>query len=339
MASFTPELFCADLPSKPQPEIGKILVTGANGYIGGRLIPELLNRGYDVRVMVRKNSPEYFKQWPGVEISAADALDRNSLSGALKGIHTAYYLIHSLLLGQKSFEKADLLAATNFRNAAEEQGVKRIIYLSGLGNRNTKLSPHLDNRMKVADYLAQGSIPITVLRAGMIIGAGSASYQILRNLVDNTPVFLIPKWAKTKSQPISVRGVMMYLIGVLEQEETAGKRFDIGGPDIVTYVEKLKILAGILGKKRFFLPSFLSFSSFYGTIAGWLSSVPKPVCKILVEGCKNEVICQNNDINKHVNIECLSFKASLLSALSHENKIVMPNHLMDHSSQPHKIAI
>lgn len=339
MASISHELYCADLPSRPQPEAGKILVTGANGYIGGRLIPELLDRGYDVRVMVRKNSPEYFKRWPGVEIAIADALDINSLSNALKGIQAAFYLIHSLNLGQKSFEKTDLQAALNFRTAADKQSVKRIIYLSGLGNRNANLSPHLNNRIKVADCLSEGNVPVTVLRAGMIIGAGSASYQILRNLVDNTPVFLIPKWANTKSQPISVRGVMMYLIGVLEQEETAGKRFDIGGPDIVTYVEKLKILAGILGKKRFFLPSFLSFSSFYGTIAGWLSSVPKPVCKILVEGCKNEVICQNNDINKHVNIECLSFKASLIKALSNERNILPSNPLPITFPEAHKIAI
>ena len=292
-----------------------VLVTGASGYIGGVLVPELLYRGYKVRVMVRKNSPEYLKRWPGIEIAEADALDIINLSTALKGIHTAYYLIHSLRLGQKTFEKTDLQAASNFRIAAEKQGVKRIIYLSGLGNRKTNLSPHLDNRIKVADCLSQGNIPVTVLRAGMIIGSGSASYKILRNLVDNTPVFFIPKWAKTKSQPISVRGVMMYLVGVLEQEETAGKRFDIGGPDILSYDEKLKILAKLLGKKRYFFPGFFSFTKLYGYIASLLTTVPRPICKILVEGCKNEVICQNNDIKKHINIKCLSFKASLLAAL------------------------
>lgn len=323
MASNVDDLFCVDLPSKPKPEIGKILVTGANGYIGGRLVPELLYRGYQVRIMVRKRANLYAKKWPKVEIAQADALEIDHLSNALKGIHTAYYLIHSLLLGQKVFQKTDLQAAMNFRIAAEKQGIKRIIYLSGLGNRNANLSPHLDNRIKVADCLSEGKVPLTVLRAGMIIGAGSASYKILRNLVDNTPVFLIPKWAKTKSQPISVRGVMMYLVGALEQEKTAGKRFDIGGPDILTYDEKLRILAEILGKKRYFLPGLILFSSFYGTIASLLTSVPKPLCKILVEGCKNEVVCQDHDIKNHINIECLSFKASLLNALTREKKIVI----------------
>ncbi len=339
MSSKSDELFCIDLPSKPNPAIGKILVTGANGYIGGRLIPELLNRGYQVRIMVRKKLTHYNNQWPEVEIAEADALELSNLSEALKGIHTAYYLIHSLLLGHKIFEKTDLQAAKNFRIVAEKQGVKRIIYLSGLGNRNAKLSPHLDNRIKVADCLSEGNIPVTVLRAGMIIGAGSASYKILKNLVDNTPVFLIPKWAKTRSQPISVRGVIMYLVGVLEMDETAGKRFDIGGPDIVTYDQKLKILADLLGKKRYFFPSFFSFTSFYGTIASMLTSVPKPVCKILVEGCKNEVICQNNDINNYINITCLSFDAALSVALSNEKKIVVSESIPDSFSQTHKIAI
>ena len=322
MASLSNELFCADLPSTPQPALGKILVTGANGYIGGQLIPELLQRGYNVRVMVRNNSSEFIERWPGMEIAEADALEIENLSKALKGIHTAYYLIHSLHLGQKSFEEVDLQAATNFRIAAEKQSVKRIIYLSGMGNRKTDLSPHLDNRIKVADCLSKGTIPVTVLRAGMIVGSGSASYRILKNLVDNSPLFFIPKWAKTKSQPISIRGVMMYLVGVLEQEETAGKRFDIGGPDIVSYDEKLKILANLLGKKRYFFPTFISLTSFYGYIASLLTTVPKPICKILVKGCQNEVICQNNDIKNYINIKCLSFKASLLAALSHENNIV-----------------
>ncbi len=332
------ELFCLDLPSEPNTVIGKILVTGANGYIGGLLVPELVCRGYQVKVMVRKNGSHYSQLWPTVEVVEADALDLISLSDALKGIHTAYYLIHSLLLGQKIFEKTDIQAASNFRIAAEEQGIKRMIYLSGLGDRNAKLSPHLDNRIKVADCLSEGSVPVTVLRAGMIIGSGSASFTILKNLVENTPVFFIPKWAKTKSQPISVRAVMIYLVGILEQEETAGKRFDIGGPDILTYDEKLKIMAEILGKKRYFFPGFFTLTSLYGHIAGFLTTVPKPICKILVEGCKNEVICQNTEIKKYINIKLLSFKAALIAALSHEKKIVITNQLTDTLSTTQKIA-
>ena len=212
-------LYCKDLPWGPDSSIGKILVSGATGYIGGRLVPELVTRGYQVRIMVRTLQPELDKRFPGTEVVEADALDYESLVFALKGIHTAYYLLHSLRLGHKKFEEVDLMVADNFRRAAEVNGVKHIIYLSGLGNEKTNLSPHLANRIRVAKVLSDGPIPLTLLRAGMIIGSGSASYEILRNLVKSTPVFFIPYWAKTKSQPIGVVDVIKYLVGVMEVKE------------------------------------------------------------------------------------------------------------------------
>ncbi len=142
--------FCHDLPTNPLPELGRILVTGATGYIGGRLVPELLERGYRVRAMVRGIAPEVIERWPGVEVAVADALEIDSLMRALEGVHTAYYLIHSLLLGQKKFESADIEAAINFREAAEKQGLKRIIYLGGLGDVQSELSTHLKSRITVA---------------------------------------------------------------------------------------------------------------------------------------------------------------------------------------------
>ena len=183
MSRDTGYFFCKDLPTTPRPEIGKILVTGATGYIGGRLVPELLTRGYSVRVMVRAVSPELEERWPEAEIVVADALDLNSLREAFEGIHTAYYLIHSLLLGPKRFELADVRAAVNFRTAAEEKGLKRLIYLGGLGDVRTPLSPHLRSRMEVAQELQKGSVPATVLRAAVILGSGSASYELFKNLV------------------------------------------------------------------------------------------------------------------------------------------------------------
>ena len=202
--------FCQDLPTTPLPELCTILVTGATGYIGGRLVPELLERGYRVRVMVRGIAPEILERWPDVEVAVADALEIDSLMRALEGVHTAYYLIHSLLLGQKKFESADIEAAINFRKAAEKQGVKRIIYLGGLGDVQSELSTHLKSRITVAQELMRGTMPTTFLRAAIIIGSGSASYEIIKHLVRNCPVILVPQWARTKCQPIAIRDVIKY---------------------------------------------------------------------------------------------------------------------------------
>ena len=183
------ERYCEGLETTPNPSMGKILVSGATGYIGGRLVPVLKQRGYDVTVMVRKHSKEHSDRFPGCEIVAADAVNFDEVRKALKGIHTAYYMLHSLHLGHKHFEEVDQRVAENFRRAAEENNVQRIIYLTGLGIEKSNLSPHLQSRMKVAHELEKGNIPVTLLRAGMIIGSGSASFEILRHLVRNTLLY------------------------------------------------------------------------------------------------------------------------------------------------------
>ncbi len=226
---------CRELPTAPHPETGKILVTGASGYIGGRLVPELLARGYCVRVMVRGDKSVYQARWPGAEIIVADVLDKDGLKRALAGIHSAYYLIHSLLLGPKEFESVDIQAAIAFRKAASNQRVERIIYLGGLGDCQTSQSRHLRSRMRVAEELSAGDVPVTILRAAIIIGGGSASYEIIRHLVDRLRFSLIPRWARNRCQPIGVVDVIKYLVGSLETSETTGKSFDIGGVDILTY--------------------------------------------------------------------------------------------------------
>ncbi len=309
---------CRELPTTPRPEIGTVLVTGAAGYIGGRLVPELLARGYRVRSMVRRESPGELGRWPAAETVVADALDPAALTRALRGVHTAYYLIHSLHLGRDEFESADIRAAVNFRQAAEAGGVDRIIYLGGLGDRSTDLSAHLESRMQVAEELDRGKVSTTIVRAAMIIGSGSISFELVKHLVKRLPVFFIPPWARTECQPISIRDVIQYLVGVLETPATSGRTFDVGGGEILGYDEILRTLSRLMGKKRLFLPSPVSNVGVYAHVASLASPVPASMIRCLLGGCRNRVVCDNDDIRRLIPLELIPFEEALLRALSRE---------------------
>jgi uncharacterized protein YbjT (DUF2867 family) len=317
----TPEpLFCQDLPTRPLPDAGPILVTGASGYIGGRLVPELLARGYRVRAMVRAFSEAYSNHWPDAEIVAADALDPRSLDPALQGVDTAYYLIHSLLLGPSRFSDADVRAAVHFRDAAERQGVRRIIYLGGLGDIRATRSPHLKSRMRIAQELSRGATPVTILRAAMIIGSGSASYEIIHHLVTSLRVLPIPHWAKNRCQPIAVRDVVKYLVGALETPETTGLAFDIGGSDILTYEGILRISAQSVQKKVWFVDAPLSHIGFYSYLASLLTPVPAPITRALMEGLQDEVIVRDDRIRRLIPFQLLSTREAMVRALTREEQ-------------------
>ena len=333
------DLFCYDLPSRPQPEMGKILVTGATGYIGGRLVPELLARGYNVRVMVREAIPSHEERWPNAEIVEADALDADGLRKALEGVHSAFYLLHSMLFGRHKFASLDIQAAINFGKTAGEKNVKRIIYLGGLGDIQTPLSPHLRSRMQVAEKLKFGKVQVTILRAAVIIGSGSASYELIKNLVTSFRVLLIPYWARTECQPVSIRDVIKYLVGVLEIPETAGKSFDIGGPDILTYEMMLRILSDLLVKKRLFIPSPLSWIGPYAYLANLFTPVPGPIIWCLLEGIKNRVVCQNNDITRFLPFQPISFKEAVLRAMTRDEQDNVHTRLSDAYPPAHSLAI
>ena len=330
-----------DLPTSPDPKIGKILVTGASGYIGGRLVPQLLVRGYQVRAMVRRDSPEFYELWPGVEIAVADALDERtaSLEQALEGIDTAFYLLHSLYLGPKKFEVADIHVAENFRKAAERQQIRRIIYLGGLGDTHSSLSSHLRSRMEVANELKHGKIPVTILRAGVIIGSGSASYEIIQHLVRKIQVLLLPRWAKNKCQPIAIRDVVKYLVGVLEVSQTAGKNFDIGGQDVLTYEDMLRILSEILNKKRIFVHLPFSNIGIFAYFTSLLTPVPAPITQCLMEGLKNEVICQNSLIKSYLPFEPMSYKEAIVRALTREEQDRVYTRWSDAYPPAHELAL
>ena len=216
----------------------RILVTGATGFIGRRLVPALDAEGHDVRAMTRR--PKSY-DGPGEPVSG-DVDDRESLLGPLEGVEVAYYLVHSL--DDTDFERKDAEAARAFASAAAEQGVQQIIYLGGLGD-DGDLSAHLRSRREVETLLAETGIPVTVLRAAIVVGAGGISWEITRQLVKNLPAMVVPKWAATKTQPIAIDDVIRYLVGVCGKEAALGEVFEIGGPDQLTYIEMLRVAAEI----------------------------------------------------------------------------------------------
>lgn len=314
------DLFCRDLPTSPIPQIGRLLVTGATGYIGGRLVPELLVRGYQVRVMVRADLRGHSDLWPEAEVVVADAFNPEELRVALKGVHTAFYLIHSLILGPDEFEEADIKAAENFRRVAEEQQVKRIIYLGGLGDARGPLSSHLRNRMEVAEELCKGKTPVTILRAAVIIGSGSASYEIMNHLVRRLRIIVLPRWMRNRCQPIGVRDVIKYLVGVLEVPSTSGRSFDIGGPEVMTYREMLATIAAINHRKTLVISAPVSSTKLFAYIVSLLTPVPNAIVRCLMEGLINEVVVQNDEIKKFLPFEPVSFQRAVLRAMTREEQ-------------------
>ena len=213
----------------------RILVTGATGFIGRRLVPALIDAGPEVRALTRR--PEAY-DGPGTPVGA-DVHDPDTLAAALEGIDIAYYLVHSL--DSADFEKRDAAAARAFGRAAADAGVRQIVYLGGLGADDEKLSAHLRSRREVEGLLGEAGVPVTVLRAAIVVGKGGISWELTRQLVKNLPAMVVPKWVSTRTQPIAVDDVIRYLVGVADRPETFGRIFEIGGPDQLSYLEMLEI--------------------------------------------------------------------------------------------------
>ncbi len=277
------------------------LVTGATGYIGGRLVPELLAADFRVRVMTRRPRNLIDREWHDqVEIVQGDAADADSLAVALRGVDVAYYLIHSLGTGA-AFESLDRSHAQKFAAAARACGVSRVIYLGGLYPEAERLSPHLESRKEVGEILLASGAPTTVLRAAVIIGSGSASFEMLRYLTERLPVMITPRWVDTRIQPIAVKDVLRYLVGSAAMPSEVNRGFDIGGPDVLTYRQMMAAYARIAGLKPrrvAALPLFTpSMSSHW---VGLVTPVPNSIARPLVESLINEVICKEHDIATYV---------------------------------------
>ncbi|MBK9166014.1 MAG: SDR family oxidoreductase [Bryobacterales bacterium] len=298
----------------------RVAVAGATGYIGGRLVPRLLAAGYAVRCLVRSPAKLEEREWardPNVEIVAADLTDTGRLSECLRGCEAAFYLVHSMISAGSDYADHDRRLASGFAEAAAAAGVSRILYLGGLGETGPGLSEHLASRREVETELASTGIPVTVLRAAMIIGSGSASFEILRYLVERLPVMITPKWVVTPCQPIAVRNVIGYLVGALAQPETSGGVFDIGGPEVLCYRDIMRVMAEELGlKKRIILPVPVltpRLSSYWIHLVTPLShSIAKP----LAEGLRNPVVCRDNRIASLIPQPLLTVRESIRAALN-----------------------
>ncbi|MFI6292796.1 SDR family oxidoreductase [Nonomuraea sp. NPDC050790] len=280
--------------------MARCLVTGATGYIGGRLVPELLAAGHEVRCMVR--SPARMRDLPWadqVEIVAADALDPEATRAALDGVEIAYYLIHTMG-GGSGFAASDRQAASVFARAAREQGVGRIVYLGGLAAEED-LSAHMRSRNEVADLFLGCAVPTVVLRAAVIIGSGSASFEMLRHLTERLPVMTTPRWVGTRTQPIAVRDVLRYLTAWASLPGEINRSFDIGGPDILTYADMMHGYAAVAGlPPRVIIPVPLLSPWLSSHWVGLVTPVPATIARPLVESLRNEAICHEHDIARFV---------------------------------------
>ncbi len=295
----------------------KILVTGTTGYIGGRLVPRLLDKGYSVRCMARDIS-RIENRWKGAEIIYGDVLKFESLSKAFEGIDVAYYLIHSMSAGEKDFADKDLKAAENFSKLAKEAGVKRIIYLGGLGSSDEELSTHLLSRQMTGEMLRKSGISVTEFRAGMIVGSGSLSFEMMRYLTERVPVMICPKWVNTETQPIAVRDVLRYLIESLEVKESENRIIEIGSKDILRYADLMKNYAEIRNLKRIMINvPFLTprLSSYW---VDFVTPIPSNIARPLIEGLKNKLVCKDDSALKLFNFQPISYKDAVIFALERE---------------------
>jgi len=294
-----------------------ILVTGATGYVGGRLVPRLWQKGYKIRCLVRDAS-RLKGRWEGVEIVQGNVLEPESLNDKFIGIETAYYLIHSMG-GDGEFSRTDIVAAENFAFAAEKQGVKRIIYLGGLGSPEENLSKHLSSRLKTGDTLRKFDVPVTEFRAGVIVGSGSLSFEMIRYLTERLIVMITPKWVNTRTQPIAIRDVLRYLIDALKVENTRGEIIEIGGEDILTYKDLMRIYADIRGLKRYFIKVPVLTPKLSSHWIGLVTPLPSRIAKPLVDGLKNELICKSNKARELFNFKTISYNEAVKLALQ-QNK-------------------
>lgn len=298
----------------------RVAIAGATGYIGGRLAPRLIADGYAVRCLVRSPDKLSGRTWvanPQLEVRQVDLADSSTLAAALAGCDAAFYLVHSMASAGAGYASRDAHLAMQFAAAARQAGVKRLIYLGGLGETGADLSEHLASRREVEAALASTGVPVTVLRAAMIIGSGSASFEILRYLVERLPIMITPRWVSTLCQPIAVRNVIGYLAGALSSEQTTGRVFDIGGPDALRYLEIMRIMAEELHlRRRWIIPVPVLTPRLSSYWIHLITPISHDMAKPLAEGLKNPVVCREERIRSLIPQDLLSVREAIRAALS-----------------------
>jgi uncharacterized protein YbjT (DUF2867 family) len=292
----------------------RVLVTGASGFVGSRLAPALEAAGHEVRAMTRR--PEQYSG-AGTPV-AGDVSDEASLRAALDGCDAAYYLVHSL--DSADFQERDAAAARAFGRAASDTGVRRIVYLGGLGDDADDLSAHLRSRRQVERLLAEGGVPVTVLRAGIVVGHGGVSWEMTRQLVAHLPAMITPRWVHTRTQPIAVADVVRYLVGVLEAPEAEGRTFEVGGPEVLQYLEMLTRVAEIQGRRLLIVPVPLLTPQLSSRWLSLVTSVDLQTGRSLIDSMTNEVVVRDDSIRQVVPFEPMPYDDAVLTALGERAK-------------------
>ncbi len=292
----------------------RVLVAGASGFVGRRLCPALLEADHEVRALTRK--PESYTG--AGDAVLGDVHDRSSLDDALRSCDAAYYLVHSL--DDPNFEQRDADAARTFARAAANAGLQRIVYLGGLGNDTDDLSAHLRSRREVEQLLGSAGVPVTTLRAGIIVGHGGISWEMTRQLVEHLPAMITPRWVRTRTQPIAVADVVRYLVGVLSAPQAAGRTFDIGGPDVLQYVEMMRRVAAIEGRRMLVMPVPLLSPQLSSRWLSFVTDVDVQTGRSLIDSMTNEVIVRDDSIRAVVEFEPMDYDQAVLAALGERAK-------------------